>query len=129
MTVPGIGPITALAFIGHLDDPDRFTKARTMGACLGLTPRRYQSGEVDVQGRISKRGDKMLRTLLYEAANVLLCVVKRPSTLKAWGLKLVKKIGLKKARIAVARKLAVIMTAMIKNGTSFQWKVERSTTA
>ena len=124
MTIPGIGPITALAFMAHLDDPARFTKARSMGACLGLTPRRYQSGEVDYQGRISKRGDKMLRTLLYEAANVLLSVVKRWCPLKAWGLKLAKRSGFKKARIAVARKLAVIMTAMLKDGTDFCWQAE-----
>ena len=110
-----------MAFVGHLDDPGRFAKARDMGACLGLTPRRIQSGEIDYQGRISKRGDRMLRTLLYEAANVLLTVVKRFSTLKAWGLKLVKRVGFKKARIAVARKLAVLMTAMVKDGTEFEW--------
>lgn len=129
MTVPGVGPITALAFVAHLDAPGRFQKARAMGPCLGLTPRRNQSGETDYQGRISKRGDKMLRSLLYEAANVLLSVVKAFSSLKAWGLKLAKRIGFKKARIAVARKLAVIMTAIVKDGTEFCWTSEKAPVA
>ena len=82
------------------------------------------AGEIDYQGRISKRGDKMVRTLLYEAANVLLTRDTRFSTLKAWGLRLVKRIGMKKARVAVARKLAVIIAAILKDGTEFWWKTE-----
>lgn len=124
MTIPGVGPITALAAISAIDNAGRFASARTVGAYFGLTPRRHQSGEVDYQGRISKRGDRMVRTLLYEAANVLLTRVTRFSTLKAWGLKLAKRIGMKKARVAVARKLAVIIAAVLKDGTEFWWKTE-----
>lgn len=124
MTIPGVGPVTALAAIGAIDDARRFANARTVGAYFGLTPRRHQSGEVDYQGRISKRGDRMVRTLLYEAANVLLSKVTRFSALKAWGLRLARRIGIKKARVAVARKLAVIIAAILKDGTEFCWKPE-----
>ncbi|MCH8098788.1 MAG: IS110 family transposase, partial [Proteobacteria bacterium] len=109
MTVPGVGPITALAYVTVIDDPGRFRKGRSVGAYLGLTPRRYQSGEVDRAGRISKCGDGLVRTLLFEAAGVLLTRVQRMSPLKAWGLRLAKRIGAKKAKVAVARKLAVIL--------------------
>lgn len=129
MTIPGVGAITALAAISAIDDAGRFAHARTAGAYFGLTPRRYQSGEIDYQGRISKRGDRMVRTLLYEAANVLLTRVTRFSTLKAWGLRLVKRIGMQKARIAVARKLAVIIAAILKDGTEFWWKTGATKTA
>jgi len=128
MTVPSIGPITAVAFKSMVDDHGRFAKARAVGAYVGITPRRYQSGEVNYMGRISKRGDKMMRTLLYEAATVLLTVVKRFSSLKAWGLKLAKRIGMKKARVAVARKLAVIMAAILQDGTEFCWNNTTETT-
>ena len=129
MTIPGVGPITALSAISAIDDAGRFAHARTAGAYFGLTPRRHQSGEVDYQGRISKRGDGMVRTLLYEAANVLLTRVTRFSTLKAWGLRLAKRVGMKKARVAVARKLAVIIAAILKDGTEFWWKAEPAATA
>jgi len=129
MTIPGVGPITALAAISAIDDAGRFAHARTAGAYFGLTPRRHQSGEIDYQGRISKRGDRMVRTLLYEAANVLLTKVAKFSTLKAWGLRLAKRIGMKKARVAVARKLAVIIAAILKDGTEFWWKTKAAKTA
>lgn len=121
MTVPGIGPITALSFLAAIDDPERFKRSRNVGAYLGLTPRRYASGEVDWQGRISKCGDAMVRTYLYEAAGVLLTRVKKWCALKAWGLRIAKRSGMKKARIAVARKLAVILHRMWRDGTEFQW--------
>jgi len=88
---------------------------------VGLTPRRYQSGEVDCDGRISRSGDGLLRPYLYEAANVLLVRTKRWSSLKAWGLKLAKKVGFKKATVAVARKLAVTMHAMWLSAETFRW--------
>ena len=103
MTAPGVGPITALCFLATIDDPTRFRKSRSVGAYVGLTARRYSSGEVDWTGRISKCGDKMLRSYLYEAANVLLTRVAKWSALKAWGARLAKRSGLRKAKVAVAR--------------------------
>jgi transposase len=127
MTVPGIGPITALAFMAAIDDPERFKRSRNVGAYLGLTPRRYASGEVDWSGRISKCGDAMVRTYLFEAAGVLLTRVQKWCALKAWGLRIAKRSGMKKARIAVARKLAVILHRMWRDGTEFQWTTEAIT--
>ena len=124
MSVPGVGPVTALAFISTIDDPHRFKKASDVGAYLGLTPRRYQSGELDRTGRISKRGDSLMRTYLFEAANVLLKVVRRSSPLKSWGMKLAKRIGAKKAKVAIARKMAVILHCIWTDGTQFEWSRE-----
>ena len=121
MSVPGIGPMTAFAFLATIDDPSRFRRARAVGAYVGLTPRRYASGEVDWTGRISKCGDTMLRTYLFEAAGVLLTRVQKWCALKAWGLRLAKRSGMKKARTAVARKLAVILLRMWRDGTQFHW--------
>jgi transposase len=121
MTVPGIGPITALAFHSTIDNPNRFRRSRSVGAYVGLTSRRHASGEVDWSGRISKCGDRMLRSYLFEAAGVLLTRVPQWCKLKAWGHRLWKRIGFKKAKIAVARKLAVILHRMWCDGTDFQW--------
>ncbi len=121
MTVPGIGPITALTFHSAIDDPARFRRSRSVGAYVGLTPRRHASGEVDWTGRISKCGDRMLRTYLFEAAGVLLTRVPQWGKLKAWGHRLWKRIGFKKAKVAVARKLAVILHRMWRDGTDFIW--------
>ena len=121
MTAPGVGPITALCFLATIDDPTRFKKSRSVGAYVGLTTRRYASGEIDWTGRISKCGDAMLRSYLYEAANVLLTRVAKWSTLKAWGIRLAKRSGLRKAKVAVARKLAVILHRMWIEGTEFKW--------
>ncbi len=121
MTVPGIGPITALAFQSAIDDPTRFRRSRSVGAYVGLTPRRHASGEVDWSGRISKCGDAMVRTYLFEAAGVLLTRVPQWCRLKAWGHRLWKRIGFKKAKVAVARKLAVILHRMWRDGTEFIW--------
>jgi transposase len=121
MTVPGVGPVTALAFASTVDDPTRFKRSSDVGAYLGLTPRRHQSGEIDHNGRISKRGDRLTRYYLFEAANVLLKVVRRGSALKSWGTKLAKRIGPKKAKIAVARKMAVILHCIWTDGTQFEW--------
>ena len=121
MTVPGVGPITALAFKATIDDPARFARSRSVGAYVGLTCRRHASGEVDWSGRISKCGDAMLRSYLFEAAGVLLTRVPKWSAVKACGVKLVKRNGLRKAKVAVARKLAVILHRMWINGTEFNW--------
>jgi transposase len=126
MTAPGVGPITALAFKAVIDDPSRFIKSSSVGAYLGLTPRRYQSGEVDKTGRISKCGDTLLRNYLYEAANVILSRVRKWSTLKAWGTKLAKRIGNRKAKVAVARKLAVILHRMWVDKTDFKWSAAQT---
>jgi transposase len=121
MTVPGIGAINALAFCAAIDDPSRFRRSRSVGAYFGLTPRRHASGEVDWTGRISKCGDAMVRTYLFEAAGVLMTRVPQWCKLKAWGHRLWKRIGFKKAKIAVARKLAVILHRMWRDGTDFIW--------
>ena len=122
MTVPGIGPITALAFHSAIDEPARFRRSRSVGAYVGLTPRRYASGETDWSGRISKCGDRKLRVYLYEAAGVPTSPwVPQWCALKAWGHRLWKRIGFKKARIAVARKLAVMLHRMWRDGTDFIW--------
>jgi transposase len=121
MTVPGVGPITALAFKATIDDPARFARSRSVGAYVELTSRRHASGEIDWSGRISKCGDAMLRSYLFEAAGVLLTRVPKWSAVKAWGVKLAKRNGLRKAKVAVARKLAVILHRMWIDGTEFNW--------
>jgi transposase len=126
MTVPGVGPLTALAFVTTVDEPARFRRSSSVGAYLGLTPRRHQSGERDVSGRISKCGDRLTRSYLFEAANVLLTRVERWSSLKAWAIRLAKRIGAKKAKVALARKLAVLLHRLWQDGTSFRWTAEAS---
>ena len=125
MSVPGIGPVTALAFVATIDDPQRFAKSRAVGAYLGLTTRRYQSGEMDYSGRISKHGDGMLRSLLYEAANSLLSVVRKAHPLKDWARRIKKRSCHKKACVALARKLAVILHKMLITGEPFRWPQEK----
>lgn len=124
MTTPGIGPITALLFKATIDDPVRFKRSRDVGAYIGLTPRRHASGEIDWTGRISKCGDALLRCYLFEAASVLLTRVPKWSALKAWGMRLAKRNGLGKAKVAVARKLAVILHRMWLDGSAFKWQAE-----
>ena len=126
MTVPGVGPITALCFKATIDDPTRFKRSRSVGAYVGLTTRRHASGEVDWTGRISKCGDAMLRSYLFEAAGVLLTRVPKWSALKAWGMRLAKRNGLRKATVAVARKLAVILHRMWIDGTEFNWSTKKA---
>jgi transposase len=109
MTIPGVGVVVALAYVAVIDDPARFRRSASVGAYVGLTPRRYQSGEVDHAGHISKCGDGLLRSYLFEAAAVLMCRYPRPTVLKSWGLTLAKRIGMRRAKVALARKLAVIM--------------------
>jgi transposase len=124
MTVPGVGPLTALAFAMTIDDPTRFARSSSVGAYLGLTPRRYQSGECDVSGRISKCGDRLTRSYLFEAANVLLTRVYRWSSLKAWAMRIKKRSGAKTAKVALARKLAVLLHRLWREGTTFRWTSE-----
>ena len=112
---------TAITYKSALDDPNRIKKSRNAGPLFGLTPKRYQSGETDVTGGISRVGDAMVRTALYEAANVLLSRVTRFSALTRWGLQVAKRRGLKRAKVAVARKLAVILHRMWLDGTTFRW--------
>jgi transposase len=121
MTAPGVGVVVALSFKSAVDDHVRFGRARDIGPWLGLTPRRYQSGKTDIVGHITKAGDARLRVALYEAAAVLLGRVKAWSPLKAWGVRLAQRGGIKKARVAVARKLAVILLGMWKTSTAFRW--------
>lgn len=124
MTVPGIGVVTALTFRHTIDDPSRFKSAAMVGAYLGLTPRRKQSGETDTNGRVSRWGDRLLRTYLFEAASVMLHRTKRWCALKTWGLRLAKRNGMNKAQVAVARKLAVILHCIWVDGTVFEWGKE-----
>jgi len=121
MTAQGIGPITALTYKAEIFDPSRFPNSRTVGAYLGMTPTQYSSGETQKQGRISKCGSMELRSLLTEAGVVILTRSQKWSKLKAWGLKLMRKKGLKKASLAVGRKLAVIMHRMLLEQKEFVW--------
>ena len=121
MSVPGIGVVSVLAYVSTVEDPTRFRRSRTVGAHMGLTPRQYQSGEVDRSGRISRCGDTLARTLLYEAAVVILTRVKRASSLKDWALAIAKRSGIGKARVALARKLSVILHSIWRSGEAFRW--------
>ncbi len=121
MTIPGVGPIVSLSFKATVDDPGRFESSKAVAAHFGLTPRVYQSGEIDRSGNISKCGDKLMRHALYEAANSHLRISKKWSSLRAWGVKLAQKTGMKKACVAVARKLAIIMHRMWLEGTDFRF--------
>ena len=120
MTAPGVGVLVALTYTSVIDDPQRFAKLSSVGAYVGLTPRRLQPGEEDYTGRISKHGDALLRTYLFETAGIILHRVAKWSTLKAWGIRLAKRAGAKKATVAVARKLAGILHRMWKDGSEFR---------
>lgn len=121
MSVPGVGPVTALAFRTAVEDPTRFATSSLVGTYFGLTPRKYASGETDRNGGISRCGDRMVRSLLCEAANVLLTRVQRWSWLKRWGVEVARRRGKLRAQVAVARRLAVIMHRMWVDGTTFRW--------
>ena len=125
MSVPGVGPVTALAYAATIDDPTRFAKSRAVGAYLGLTARRFQSAEMDYSGRISKMGDAMLRSLLYEVANSLLTVVRKAHPLKEWARRIRRRKSHKKACVALARKLAVILHRMLITGELFRWPQDK----
>jgi transposase len=129
MTIPGIGPLTALAQKTFIDRPERFRRSKAVGAAVGLTPRKYASGEVDYDGHITKCGDAFLRSHLFEAAKVLLSRSGKPSWIRDWGLRLAKRGSMKKACVAVARRLAVVMHAMWRDGTVFQPHQDADTVA
>jgi len=120
MSAPGVGAIVGLTFAAAIDEPARFRSSKQVGAHYGLTPKKYQSGETDVTGRISKIGDKSVRTALYEAAHVILTRAIKAPRLKSWGMRIAKRAGMKKAKVALARKLAVILHRMLADGRTFQ---------
>ena len=120
MTAPGVGAIVALTFVAAVDDPARFRSSKAVGAHFGLTPKKYQSGETDYSGRISKNGDASVREALYEAAHIILTKpIKGCSGLKSWAMRIARRAGMNKAKVALARKLAVIMLRMLKDSTPF----------
>lgn len=119
MTTPGVGVLVALTYVAAIDDPARFQSSKATGAHFGLTPKKYQSGETDVTGRISKIGDASVRTALYEAANVILTRPVKGSSLKSWAMRVAKRAGMRKAKVALARKLAVVLHRMLADGTEF----------
>lgn len=121
MTVPGVGPVVALTYRASVDQPHRFLHSRAVGAHAGLTPKRHQSGEVDYDGGVSKCGDAMLRSMLYEAAQSMLTHSKKWSWLKAWAVRVAQRRGMRRARVALARRLAVILHRMWIDGTDFRW--------
>jgi len=124
MTIPGVGPVVALTFRVTVDVPARFRNSKAVGAVFGLTPAKYQSGENDRTGAISRCGDEMMRMMLYEAAQSMLVRTVKWSWLKAWAMKIARHRGMKKAIVALARRLAVIMHRMWVDGTEFRWTRE-----
>ncbi len=123
MTMPGIGPVTALTYRSTIDDPKRFRRSRSVGAYLGLTPRRYQSGEIDRVGRTTKVGDGETRTALFEAANVVLRPTTRWSSMKAWAMTIANRQGVRRAKVALARRMAVTLHRMWVDEQDFRWMV------
>jgi len=121
MTVPGVGALVAITFTSAVDDPARFPRARALGAHFGLTPKRYQSGETDVVGGISKVGDEAARTALYQAAHTILTRPGRYSSLKRWGMEVAKRRGLRRATVALARKLSVVLLRIWTRETVFRF--------
>ena len=129
MTVPGVGPVVALTYRATVDVPARFRKSKSVGAVFGLTCAKYQSGEVDWSGRISRCGDEMMRAMLYEAAQSMLLHSKKWSWLKAWAMQIARRRGMKKAIVALARRLAVILHRIWVDGTEFRWTREQAAAA
>ncbi len=120
MTTPAVGPIVALTYVGAIDDPARFSSSKQIGAHFGLTPKKYQSGQTDYTGRISKIGDASVREALYQAAHVMLTKpVKGCSALKSWAMRIARRAGMRRAKVALARKLAVIMHRMLADASEF----------
>ena len=124
MTVPGVGAVVAVTFTSAIDDPARFRRSRAVGAHFGLTPKKYQSGETDVTGGISKAGDAMVRAALYEAANVMLTRAGKFSTLKRWALEVAQRRGMRRAKVALARKLATVLHRLWADGSEFRFGKE-----
>jgi transposase len=128
MTIPGVGPVVSLTYRATVDVPARFRKSKSVGAVFGLTCSRYQSGEVDWSGKISRCGDEMMRVMLYEAAQSMMHS-KKWCWLKAWAMQIARRRGMKKAVVALARRLAVIMHRMWVDGTEFRWTREQAAAA
>ena len=124
MTIPGVGALVAITYSSAVDDPGRFRRSRAVGAHFGLTPKRYQSGETDVTGGISKAGDALVRTALYEAANVMLTRTGKFSTLKRWGLEVAQRRGMRRAKVALARKLSTVLHRLWVDGSEFRFGEE-----
>jgi len=130
MSTPAVGPIISLTYASAIDDPSRFTSSRRAGPLFGLTPKKYQSGETDYSGRISKNGDASVREALYEAAHIILTKpVKGCAQLKSWATRLARRAGMNKAKVALARKLAVIMLRMLKDNVPFNPQARVAATA
>jgi transposase len=129
MSAPGVGAIVALTYVSAVDDPRRFKSSKGVGAHYGLTPKKHQSGEKDVTGRISKLGDGGVRAALYEAAHVILTRPVKGCALKSWAAKLARRAGMQKAKVALARKLAVILHRMWIDGTPFAFTAPKQTAA
>jgi transposase len=129
MSAPGVGPLVALTYVSAVDDPGRFKSSKGVGAHFGLTPKKHQSGEKDVTGRISKLGDAGVRAVLYEAAHVILVLPVKGSWLKSWAAKLARRAGMQKAKVALARKLAVILHRMWVSGTPFSFAAPKPAAA
>jgi transposase len=120
MSTPAVGPIVALTYASAIDDPARFASSKRVGAHFGLTPKKHQSGETDYSGRISKIGDAAVRTALYEAAHIMLTKpIKGCPQLKSWAMRIARRAGMSKAKVALARRLAVILHRMLADGTPF----------
>ena len=129
MSAPGVGAIVALTYVSAVDDPSRFKSSKAVGAHFGLSPKKYQSGETDITGRISKIGDGSVRTVLYEAAHVILTRPVKGLGLKSWAMRLAKRAGMKKAKVALARRLAVILHRMWVDGTRFAFTAPKDPVA
>lgn len=121
MSAPGVGALVAITYRSAVDNPGRFGKSRMVGAYFGLTPKKYQSGETDIDGGVSRVGDAMVRTALFEAAHVMLTRAVRFSALKRWAMGVAKRRGMKRAKVALARKLAVVLHRMWLDATEFRW--------
>src|SRR5262249_50730193 len=121
MSAPGVGPIVGLVYVSGIDDPARFKSSKAVGAHFGMTPSKYQSGETDYSGRISKCGDEAVRTACFQAAHIIVTKPIKGGWLKSWALKLAKRVGMKKAKVALARRLAVILHRMWIDGTTFKF--------
>ncbi len=129
MTAPGVGPMVAITVKSGIDDPYRFSRSKMVGAHFGMTPRKYQSGEIDVNGGISRIGDVTVRTALYQAAHIILSKSTPYSSLKSWAMQVAKRRGMQRAKIACARKLAIILHRMWIDETDFRWGKETTTAA
>lgn len=127
MSAPGVGALVAITYRSAVDDPERFTRSKAVGAYFGLTPKKYQSGETDIDGGISRVGDAMVRTALFESAHIMLTRATRFSALKRWALGVARRRGMKRAKVALARKLAVVLHRMWVDATEFRWSKDTAT--